>query len=68
LTPPADGFFSIVNYRGAFDATQGSWLSDWALMQIQTNQQSNPTDLDNDGDTDVDDFSIFLGRFGEPNR
>ena len=68
MTPPADGFFSTVNYRGAFDANQSSWLSDWALMQIQTNQQSNPTDLDNDGDTDIDDFSIFIGRFGQPNR
>ena len=67
-TPPADGFFSVVDYRGAFDANKGSWLSDWALMQIQTNQGSNPTDLDNDGDTDIDDFSIFISRFGQPNR
>ena len=67
-TPPADGFFSTVNYRGAFDANKGSWLSDWALCQVLTSQASNPTDLDNDGDTDIDDFSIFISRFGEPNR
>jgi hypothetical protein len=68
LTPPADGFFSTVNYRGAFDATKSSWLSEWANCQIQTSLQSNPTDLNNDGVTDINDFSIFIGRFGQPNR
>ena len=68
ITPPADGFFSTVNYRGAFDATKGSWLSDWALMQILTSQASNPTDLNNDGITDINDFNIFVGKFGQPNQ
>ena len=63
-----DGFFSVVNYRGAFDANKGSWLSDWALNQILTSQSSNPTDLNNSGATDVDDFVIFLGGFGTTNK
>ena len=68
ITPPADGFYSVVNYRGAFDATKGSWLSDWALNQITTSQQSNPTDLNNDGVTDIIDFNIFVGKFGQTNQ
>jgi hypothetical protein len=68
IMPPADGFFSTVNYRGAFDANKGSWLSDWAYMQILTSQASNPTDLNNDGITDINDFNIFVGKFGQPNQ
>lgn len=67
ITPPADGFFSTVNYRGAFDASKGSWLSDWALAQVLTSQQSNPTDLNNDGKTDVTDYLILVGKFGQTN-
>jgi hypothetical protein len=68
MTPPVDGFFSVVNYRGAFDATKGSWLSEWALNQITTSQQSNPTDLNNDGITSTPDFNIFVGKFGQVNQ
>jgi len=67
LTPPADGFFSTVNYRGAFDANKASWLSEWAYAQVLTSQQSNPTDLNNDGVTNIDDFGIFVPKFGQPN-
>jgi hypothetical protein len=67
LTPPADGFFSVVNYRGAFDASKSSWLSEWALAQVLTSQQSNPTDLNNDGKTDTNDFLILVGKFGQTN-
>jgi hypothetical protein len=67
ITPPADGFFSIVTYRGAFDANKGSWLSDWAVAQVLTSQQSNPTDLNNDGKTDVTDYLILVGKFGQTN-
>jgi hypothetical protein len=67
-TPPADGFFSTVNYRGAFDATKGSWLSDWALNQVLTSQASNPTDLNNDGITDVNDYLILVGKYGQTNN
>ncbi len=68
ITPPADGFFSVVNYRGAFDANKGSWLSEWALNQIETSQSSNPTDLNNDGITSTPDFNIFVGKFGQLNQ
>jgi hypothetical protein len=65
ITAPNDGFFTPVSYRGAFDANKkANWLSDWALMQIQTLQNSNPTDLNGDGVTDILDFGIFVGRFG----
>ncbi len=68
MTPPADGFFSVVNYRGAFDATKASWLSEWALNQVLTSQSSNPTDLNNDGITSTPDFNIFVGKFGQVNQ
>jgi hypothetical protein len=62
ITPPSDGFFSTVKFRGAFDASKGSWLSDWAQGQVQTLQNSNPTDLNGDGVTDVADLNILLAR------
>jgi hypothetical protein len=68
IVPPADGFFSVVDYRGAFDANKGSWLSDWALNQIQTSQQANPTDLNYDGITNIGDFTIFVSKFGQVNQ
>lgn len=65
-----DGFFSIANYAGAFkpsDSNKDSWLSDWTYSQVK-NMTSGlvacPTDLDKDGDTDVDDFGIFAPAFG----
>jgi len=65
ITAPNDGFFSTVNYRGAFDANKSeNWLSSWALVQIKGLQALNPTDINNDGVTDIDDFSIFIGRYG----
>jgi hypothetical protein len=68
ITAPADGFFSAVNYRGAFDANKGSWLSDWALNQITTSQAGNPTDLNNSGKTEVNDFLILLAKFNVDNQ
>jgi hypothetical protein len=68
ITPPADGFFSVVNYRGAFDATKSSWLSEWASNQISTSQESNPTDLNNSGKTDIDDFLILNGKYNQFNK
>ena len=68
MTPPADGFFSVVNYRGAFDATKTSWLSEWASNQITSSQASNPTDLNNSGKTEVNDFLILLGKFNQDNQ
>jgi hypothetical protein len=61
--PAADGFFSAVNFRGAFDANRGSWLSDWAKAQVLTFRQANPTDINNDGITNVSDYLLLLGKF-----
>jgi hypothetical protein len=66
ITAPNDGFFTPVSYRGAFDASKKeSWLSGWAQMQMQTLQSSNPTDLNGDGVTNIDDFLIFVGKFNQ---
>ena len=68
VTAPNDGFFTPVSYRGAFDGSkEGQWLSDWALLEIQTQFENNPTDLNHDGKTDINDYLIFSGRFGYPN-
>ncbi|MFN5031863.1 MAG: hypothetical protein ACK5FX_06535, partial [Flavobacteriia bacterium] len=60
-TPPSDGFFEPAPYRGAFSSTLGqNWLSDWSYSQVlgQTlGVKACPTDLDFDGDTDVNDFT-----------
>ena len=64
---PADGFFRVANYRGAFSSVAGeNWLSDWSYSQVLGATKgliSCPTDLDKDGDTDVDDFQIFAPAF-----
>ena len=69
-TPPSDGFFEPAPYRGAFSSTLGqNWLSDWSYTQVlgQTlGVKACPTDLDQDGDTDVNDFQIFAPAFGIP--
>ncbi len=64
---PVDGFFVPVSYRGAFASTGDNWLSTWsysAFLGATQGLVSCPTDLDKDGDTDVDDFSIFAPAFG----
>jgi len=67
VTAPNDGFFTPVNYRGAFPAgSDNTWLSSWALIKMQTLYENNPTDLNRDGKTDIDDYSIFLSRFNYP--
>ena len=68
LTPPNDGFFDIVSYRGAFDPSRPSWLStaNGFMVPVADKLNSdNPTDLNNDGITDINDFSIFIGKFGQ---
>jgi hypothetical protein len=66
ITAPADGFFSSVSYKGAFDgSTEDTWISDFALVQLNTLKESNPTDLNHDGITDINDFGIFIGKFGQ---
>jgi len=70
ITPPLDGFFSQVSYRGAFGTGPQTWLSDWALtnvIKVTRNQESPlcPTDLNNDGITDNVDFLQLLGQFNQ---
>ena len=64
---PVDGFFVPASYRGAFASTGDNWLSDWsysAFLGTTKGLVACPTDIDKDGDTDVDDFSIFAPAFG----
>jgi hypothetical protein len=66
---PVDGFFVPAAYRGAFASTGENWLSDWSYSAFLGTSQGIvylpcPTDIDKDGDTDVDDFSIFAPAFG----
>ncbi len=64
---PADGFFKVANYRGAFASTGSNWLSDWSYSQVLNTSKglvACPTDLDKDGDTDVTDFLTFAASFG----
>jgi hypothetical protein len=67
---PIDGFFEPANYRGAFkpSANNENWLSDWTFSQVLNSTKgvvACPTDINNDGTTDVNDFLIFSGQFGQ---
>jgi hypothetical protein len=67
-TPPTDGFFTPVTYRGAFDATGTSWLSDWAyakLISATTGLVPCATDINKDGVTNTNDFLDLVGQFGQ---
>jgi len=66
---PSDGFFTPVNYRGAFAPGQKSWLSDWSyatLLGTTSGLQPCPTDINGDGVTNNVDFLILLGQFNHP--
>ncbi|MFZ4399184.1 MAG: hypothetical protein ACOYO1_04045 [Bacteroidales bacterium] len=68
MTPPNDGFFDIVSYRGAFDPAKKSWLSSdngFMIPVVDNLRNDNPTDINNDGVTDINDFSIFITKFGQ---
>ena len=67
-----DGFFEPANYRGAFapGANNDNWLSDWTYSQVLNSTNgvvACPTDINNDGTTDVNDFLIFAPAFGTTN-
>ena len=66
-TPPADGFFTVVNYKGAFDAAEAnsSWLSSYGLITVASLANNNPTDINRDGITDINDFLILVSKFGQ---
>jgi hypothetical protein len=64
--PPADGFFTPANYRGAFEAGKKPWLNKWALtnvVNIIPGLSPCPTDLNADGFTNTSDFLIFVAQF-----
>ncbi|MFM8916345.1 MAG: hypothetical protein ACKOGP_01215 [Bacteroidota bacterium] len=65
ITAPQDGFFTPVNYRGAFSGNQ-SWMNTWsyaAFIDAANGLVACPTDLNGDGITKVEDFLILLGQF-----
>jgi hypothetical protein len=65
---PTDGFFEPVNYRGAFSSVnKDNWLSNWSyshVLNATVGVRPCPTDLNADGQTDVNDFIIFAPAFG----
>ncbi|MBX7052502.1 MAG: hypothetical protein K1X54_10750 [Flavobacteriales bacterium] len=67
-TAPIDGFFEPAPYRGAFSSDPSkNWLSDWTYSEILGSTQgvqACPTDLNLDGQTDINDFLIFAPAFG----
>ena len=67
-TPPADGFYSVANYRGAFAPTGQTWLSPWAYSVVAAAVGGSvlcPTDINNDGVTNNVDFLQLLGQFNQ---
>ena len=65
IAAPNDGFFTPVHFQGAFDANSPSWISKWTQVQVASMQNANPTDINGDGVTDINDFNIFIGRFNQ---
>lgn len=64
--PPADGFYSEANYRGAFAPNAKPWISDWsyaAVLGATSGLAPCPTDLNSDGITNTVDFLQLLGQF-----
>lgn len=67
-TPPVDGFYSVANYRGAFDVSGQTWLSPWAYAVVANSVGGSvlcPTDINNDGVTNNVDFLQLLGQFNQ---
>ena len=65
---PADGFFVPSNYRGAFNPSAPSWLSDWsysALIDATNGLVPCATDINGDGITNSSDFLDLVGQFGQ---
>lgn len=67
-TPPVDGFFEPAPYRGAFDSSSKSWLSEFSYAQLLSavnGLQPCPTDINGDGITNNSDFLQLLGQFNQ---
>ncbi|MEO8761170.1 MAG: hypothetical protein ABI388_07620 [Bacteroidia bacterium] len=65
-TPPADGFFTPVTYKGAFDPNGKNWLSTWSYAQLLNTTGGLvpcPTDINQDGITNNADFLLLLAQY-----
>ena len=64
-------WFTKTNYRGAFEPNKpASWLSTWSynvVLKTTNGLSVDPTDINKDGQTDVNDFLIFSPRFNKVN-
>ena len=67
---PADGFFTVVNYKGAFSASEAnsSWLSEYGTVALKSLTNANPTDINKDGITNTSDFLLLVAKFGQSNN
>ncbi len=70
-TPPNDGFFKNVSYRGAF-GDGDNWLAKWSYVSILGaaagdgfSSSGCPTDINGDGTTNNADFLDLLGKFNQ---
>lgn len=64
--PPVDGFFSGVNYKGAFKPGAQPWTAGWTVSQligIDNSIVACPEDINGNGVVNVDDFLQLLGAF-----
>jgi hypothetical protein len=72
-TAPNDGFFTPVNYRGAFGPTE-NWLCGWTAADAFgfnvappggcVISQPCPADLNGDGNVSSNDLAVVLGSWG----
>ena len=65
---PAGGFFTVANYRGAFNGTE-NWLCGWTAASQYGYTTSNcgvacPADLNGDHNVGGSDLGALLGNFG----
>lgn len=64
---PSDGFFSVANYKGAFEPGAEPWTNGWTVGALIGADDSIfltcPTDTDRDGDTDVNDLLLLVSQW-----
>ncbi|MCF8381706.1 MAG: hypothetical protein K9H49_19180 [Bacteroidales bacterium] len=59
----AGAFFETAAFAGAFEpGAASSWIDTWTVQDVLTAQC--PSDLNNNGVTDSEDFLLFLPQFG----
>ncbi len=67
LKAPADGFFTGVQYRGAFEPGKAPWTQGWTLASKIGSDVSAVAgcagDLNRDGAINSTDFGLFVGAF-----